>query len=171
MKWRKEQPPPPPPSAGVPLLTGPPPLFSSVGPSHVSQQHISQELLIEGFKGIEQAIYDSAAHISTVISHFELHRAEVSSTVENMVKTLYCCHIIFIEAFEEMLFVSVEHPDALAKRVAARKALKEAKKKMREDILKGEGTSGLPKKKKRTRRQMKRTSLPKRPRKQLQLSR
>ena len=62
-----------------------------------------------------------------------------------MMKTLYSCHISFIEAFEKILSMSVEHPEALAKRVAARKALNEAKRKMKEDILKGEGTSGTAK--------------------------
>lgn len=56
-----------------------------------------------------------------------MHHAETVDNIEAMVNTFYTCHPSFLEAFEEMLTISSEFLDVLAKRVLARKQLKEAK--------------------------------------------
>ena len=72
---------------------------------------------------------------------FGMHHAEKVANIEAMVNTLYTCHSSYLEAFEEMMTVSSEFPEVLAKCVLARKQLKEAKRKRRMEKGSGSGTS------------------------------
>jgi hypothetical protein len=111
-----------------PLLEAPPiaPSFSSAPPPPVG---IDPAIITDGFKGLETTIFESAQYLGNIITKFGMHHAETVANIEAMVKTLYTCHSSFLEAFEEMMTVSSEFPEVLAKRVLARKQLKEAKRK------------------------------------------